>query len=228
MQLIATSLFFVVVVWAGSSGLAESFLTTGLTATIYTLTNTTTRNSQQRPAGRMMSSPQRETNAEGDKPAAVTTTTTTTKVERKTWNPLRLAVLRLGLTEPMMISPFNYGGGSSYKDGVFRCAYCGHELFDGTAKYDSRSGWPSFWRSRQDDSISYRMESDGRLECKCQRCDSHLGHVFLDGPQPTTVDATLLRESPESDPRGRSGLYLPRFCINGAALTYTKSYMKKS
>jgi peptide methionine sulfoxide reductase MsrB len=127
-----------------------------------------------------------------------------------------------------MISPFNYGGSSSYKDGVFRCAYCGHDLFDGTAKYDSGSGWPSFWRSRRDDSISYRMESDGRLECKCQRCDSHLGHVFLDGPKPNTVDATLLRESPESDPRGRSGLYLPRFCINGAALTYTKTDMKKS
>lgn len=218
MKLIAPSLFFVVV-WAGS-GFAECFMTSGLLpSTIHTLT-TTTRNSQRPPAGRMSSSPQRETNVKEDAAPAVATTTTTT-VERKTWNPLRLAVLRLGLTEPMMISPFNYGG--SYKEGVFRCAYCGHELFDGTAKYDSGSGWPSFWRSRHDDAISYRMESDGRLECKCKRCDSHLGHVFLDGPKPTTVDATLLRESPESDPRGRSGLYLPRFCINGAALTYTKN-----
>lgn len=144
----------------------------------------------------------------------------TAKVQRQTWNPLRLAVLRLGLTEPMMTSSFNYG---NYKDGVFNCAYCWNPLFDGSAKYDSGSGWPSFWRTRNDDAISYRMEADGRLECKCKRCNSHLGHVFLDGPRPNTVDSKLLEASPESDPRGRSGTYLPRFCINGAAMTYRKN-----
>lgn len=142
------------------------------------------------------------------------------KIPRKTWNPLRLAVLRLGLTEPMMTSPFNYG---DYKDGTFKCAYCDHQLFDGSTKYDSKSGWPSFWRTKQDGALSYRMEGDGRLECKCKRCNSHLGHVFLDGPKPNSVDSNLLKTSPESDPRSRSGAYLPRFCINGAAMRYEKN-----
>jgi peptide-methionine (R)-S-oxide reductase len=138
---------------------------------------------------------------------------------QKTWNPLRLAVLRLGLTEPRAVSTFNYG---NYKDGTFSCAYCGHVLFDGSSKYDSGSGWPSFWRSAKEDAIEYKMEWDGRLECKCKQCNSHLGHVFLDGPEPYQVDGELLKKSPESDPRGRSSSVLPRFCINGAALTYSK------
>jgi peptide-methionine (R)-S-oxide reductase len=203
MKLVAVSLFLVVL-WTGSSGFAESFMTTSLT-TINPLTN---RNSQ-RPV-LMSSSPEQDQNAPPQLP--------------KTWNPLRLAVLRLGFTEPKMTSPFNYGSSYEYKDGVFQCAYCGNDLFDGTAFYDSDSGWPSFWRSSRDEAISYRRERDGRLECKCKRYDSHLGHVFLDGPKLKTVDATLLRKSPASDPRGRPGLrsarYLPRFCINGAALTY--------
>jgi peptide-methionine (R)-S-oxide reductase len=135
--------------------------------------------------------------------------------EVQTWNPLRLAVLRLGLTEPAMTSPLNYGK----KEGVFNCAYCGKELFDSSSKYDSGSGWPSFWRSIKEGAIDYKMEFDGRLECKCKRCQSHLGHVFLDGPKMSDVEQQLLQESPESDPRGRSeNSRLPRFCINGAAL----------
>lgn len=136
--------------------------------------------------------------------------------EVQTWNPLRLLVLRLGLTEPVSTSPLNYG---KY-NGKFTCAYCGHSLFDSDAKYDSKSGWPSFWRSDAEDSIEYKMEFDGRLECRCGRCSSHLGHVFLDGPQPTDVDGQVLASAPASDPRGKVSTYLPRFCINGAALNY--------
>ena len=136
----------------------------------------------------------------------------------QTWNPLRLAVLRLGLTEPMATSPFNYG---KY-DGEFTCAYCGQTLFDSSAKYDSQSGWPSFWRTAKDGAVQYKRELDGRLECQCSRCSSHLGHVFLDGPQSGSVSEELLQSSPSSDPRGRSGDYLPRFCINGAAMNYNK------
>lgn len=134
----------------------------------------------------------------------------------QTWNPLRLLVLRLGFTEPMATSPLNYG---KY-NGEFNCAYCGQTLFDSDAKYDSGSGWPSFWRSYKEGAISYKMEFDGRLECRCGRCQSHLGHVFLDGPLPKDVPPQLLALSPESDPRGKTTQYLPRFCINGAALTY--------
>lgn len=140
----------------------------------------------------------------------------TEEVKRLTMNPLRLAILRLGVTEPRFISPFNYG---KY-DGEFTCAYCGNMLFHSNSKYDSKSGWPSFWRSAKGTSIDYKMEFDGRLECRCHKCESHLGHVFLDGPTPSSVEQKLLADSPESDPRGRTGRYLPRFCINGAAMTY--------
>ena len=61
----------------------------------------------------------------------------------KTRNPFRLAVLRLGVTEPRGTSPYNYGK-NKYKDGVFACGYCGAELFDGAAKYDSGSGGRRF------------------------------------------------------------------------------------
>lgn len=137
-------------------------------------------------------------------------------IQRQTWNPFRLAVLRLGLTEFPMTSPLNYG---KY-DGEFTCSYCGNLLFDSNAKYDSGSGWPSFWRSATETSMDYRMEMDGRLECRCQKCKSHLGHVFLDGPTPSSVEQPLLEASPESDPRGRTNRYLPRFCINGAAMKF--------
>ena len=134
----------------------------------------------------------------------------------KTINPLRLAVLRLGFTEPAWTSPLNYGK----KDGIFSCAYCGHELFDSESKYDSGSGWPSFWRSKDSDSIDYKMEFDGRLECRCGKCKSHLGHVFLDGPRPDSVSQEILKNSPEKDPRSRrEDGRLPRFCVNGASLT---------
>lgn len=136
------------------------------------------------------------------------------EIEGQTWNPLRLAVLRLGLTEPAWTSSFNY----QKKDGVFSCAYCGNELFDSNAKYDSGSGWPSFWRSKEDQAIAYKMEFDGRLECTCGKCKSHLGHVFMDGPRPSDVPNAELEGSPESDPRSKRTERLPRFCVNGASL----------
>lgn len=137
--------------------------------------------------------------------------------EVQTWNPLRLMVLRLGLTELRATSPFNYG---KY-DGKFSCAYCGQTLFDSNSKYDSGSGWPSFWRTDADGSVSYKMEFDGRLECRCSRCSSHLGHVFLDGPLPAKVPQAVLKSIPSSDPRGRTAdNRLPRFCINGASLRF--------
>jgi peptide-methionine (R)-S-oxide reductase len=154
-------------------------------------------------------------------------------IVRTTWNPFRLAILRLGWTEPAMVSPFNYG--TNY-DGTFHCAYCQHPLLDSNAKYDSGTGWPSFWRTISDASISYQREWDGRMECRCFRCKSHLGHVFLDGPRPSQVNAELLRTAPNTDPRPRSTRTsnnndtdtteinrsnpLPRFCLNGGALTY--------
>lgn len=141
------------------------------------------------------------------------------KIKMKTWNPLRLLVLKLGFTEPAWTSPLNYGE----RDGTFNCAYCGLELFDTSGYYNSGSGWPSFWRSIEDGHVQYKMEWDNRLECRCGRCSSHLGHVFLDGPLPDKVPKKLLQSAPPSDPRGRrENGYLPRFCVNGASLQFEK------
>jgi peptide-methionine (R)-S-oxide reductase len=138
----------------------------------------------------------------------------------QTWNPLRLLVLKLGFTEPAWTSPMNYGE----KEGTFACAYCGQELFGSDGKYDSGSGWPSFWRSIDEGAISYKMEFDGRLECRCGRCTSHLGHVFLDGPRTSDVPQAILESSPPSDPRQkRADARLPRFCVNGASMTLKES-----
>ena len=105
-------------------------------------------------------------------------------------------VLRHEATERAGSSPLN----NEKRKGVFHCAGCDLPLYSSDAKYESGTGWPSFWEALPD-AIGTRKDSSffmTRTECHCRRCGGHLGHIFDDGPKPTGL----------------------RHCINGLALTF--------
>ena len=122
---------------------------------------------------------------------------------RQTLTPEQYRVLRQHGTEQPGTSPLN----EEKRDGVFKCAGCGQPLFSSDTKYESCTGWPSFFRpldnavaTSTDDSYFMR-----RTEVHCSNCGGHLGHVFPDGPNPTGL----------------------RFCMNGVAMVFEAGEGKK-
>jgi peptide-methionine (R)-S-oxide reductase len=92
--------------------------------------------------------------------------------------------------------------------GVYRCAVCDLELFRSDTKYDSGSGWPSFWEPISPDRVTLHTDTSHgmvRTEARCARCDSHLGHVFPDGPQPTGERFCMNSASLALDPEPADG-----------------------
>jgi peptide-methionine (R)-S-oxide reductase len=103
---------------------------------------------------------------------------------RKVLSPLAYEVTREQGTE----RPFSQPGYDRHEPGIYRCVCCDNALFDASTKFDSGTGWPSFWQpiaAENVHEISDHMFGMTRTEVKCALCDAHLGHVFDDGPKPT-------------------------------------------
>ena len=114
-------------------------------------------------------------------------------------DPDQYRVLREGATE----RAFSGAYVTEKSAGTYRCAGCGTELFSSEAKYDSRSGWPSFYTALDPDKVTERTDTSHgmvRTEILCATCGGHLGHLFPDGPQPTGLRYCVNSLSLELDP----------------------------
>lgn len=133
---------------------------------------------------------------DGDKPRKVIKTDTEWK---KILTPEQYNILREGGTERAFSSPLN----KLHEDGTFYCAACHNALFSYSTKFESGTGWPSFYAPIEKSAVVEKTDKTlgmARTEILCHDCNGHLGHVFNDGPKPTGL----------------------RYCMNGAGMTFEK------